>query len=247
VSSIDSILADAAAALRASRHAIAFTGAGVSVESGIPSFRGENGLWHRYDPRTLEIGYFLSEPAESWRVIREIFYEHWGKAEPNPAHFALAELETSNVVKEIVTQNIDGLHQAAGSRTVWEYHGTLGELLCLGCGARRKASPELMADLPAACPDCRGLLKPDFVFFGEGIPQKAAMGAQAAALKTDAVLVVGSTGEVYPAATVPEYAARNGAAIIEINPARTRFTGSITTHFLKGKAGDVLPRLVQLL
>ncbi len=242
----DHDLARAARILRGADHAIAFTGAGVSVESGIPSFRGEGGLWHRYDPRTLEIGFFLARPGESWPVIREIFYEHWGVAEPNPGHRALARLETDGPLREVVTQNIDGLHQAAGSRRVWEFHGASQELLCLGCGVRRVAAPELLEVLPATCPDCGGLLKPDFVFFGEGIPPAAAMGAQAAAEAADAVLVVGSTGEVYPAASVPEIAARRGAGIIEVNVEPTRYTSVITTCFLKGKAGEILPRLAGL-
>lgn len=233
----------AAALLREARRAFAFTGAGASVESGIPCFRGPEGLWSRYDPRCLEIDSFRQRPAAAWDVIREIFYEHWSAARPHAGHEALARLEAGGVLRGVVTQNIDGLHQAAGSRTVWEYHGALRDLLCLGCGARRPASPQLLAPRPPACPACGGLLKPDFVFFGELIPEAAAAAARTLAAEADVVLVVGSTGEVYPAAAVPEAAARGGAAVIEVNVGPTRWTGGLAGVTLLGPAGLVLPEL----
>ncbi|HPF36562.1 MAG TPA: NAD-dependent protein deacylase [Candidatus Krumholzibacteria bacterium] len=233
----------AAAVLRGARRAFAFTGAGVSVESGIPCFRGPDGLWSRYDPECLDIGSFHRRPAEAWRVIREIFYDHWGEATPNPAHHALARLEAAGVLAEVVTQNIDGLHQAAGSRTVWEYHGGLRDLLCLDCGALHRADAALLRELPPACPGCGGLLKPDFVFFGEAIPMAAAAGAAQAARAADAVLVVGSTAEVYPAAAVVEAAARNGAAVVEVNVEPTRWSGGVAGVTLLGPAGLMLPIL----
>lgn len=242
----DAGLDRAAELLRAADRAFAFTGAGISVESGIPCFRGADGLWSRYDPNCLDIGTFLADPGAAWRVIREIFYDHWGMAEPNAGHLALARLESAGILDEVVTQNIDGLHQAAGSRRVWEYHGTLEMLVCLECGRRSAPTEELLAELPPACPACSGLLKPDFVFFGEGIPEAAVRGAAAAAASADVVLVVGSTGMVFPAAGVAELAAHRGAAVIEVNTERTRWSDGLADVVLRGPAGRTLPALADL-
>jgi len=236
----------AAAKLKTAQNAMAFTGAGASVESGIPTFRGRQGLWSKYDASTLEMSVFLANPSKSWALIHTIFYERWGHNEPNAGHRALARLEAAGHLTETVTQNVDGLHQAAGSKNVCEYHGTMTRLVCLGCGRRTPMTPERLASLPPLCEVCGAVLKPDFVFFGEGIPEAAAWRARTAAVNADVVLIIGSTGEVYPAAMVPETAAHRGATIIEVNPERSRFTESITDIFLQGKAGEVLPRLADL-
>ena len=227
----------AADLVRGARYLTAFTGAGISVESGIPPFRGEGGLWSRYDPRMLELDYFLAHPERSWPILREIFYDHFGKARPNTAHEVLASWEARGLLKVLVTQNIDRLHHDAGSRNVVEFHGNSRLLVCLECGERVEAEARLLEKLPPRC-TCGGIYKPDFVFFGEGIPASAHARSEEAARRTDVMLVVGSTGEVYPAAMVPRRAAASGAAIIEINPAASEFTNGVSDLHIALKAGE---------
>ena len=226
-----------------SKYTFAFTGAGISVESGIPPFRGENGLWSKYNPEILELSYFYLNPVESWKVIKEIFYDFFGEAKPNNAHYALAELEKKGLLKSIVTQNIDNLHTDAGSNEVYEFHGNSRMLVCPNCSKKYTASELNLSDVPL-CDDCHSVLKPDFIFFGEGIPKDAYQKSFQAAQKADVVIVVGSTGEVFPAADVPNFAKSNGAKIIEINPEKTLFTNSITDILLQGKASEVLQDLL---
>ncbi len=232
-----SAISAAARRIRLARSLTAFTGAGISVESGIPPFRGPGGLWSTYDPRMLELDYFLAHPEKTWPVIREIFYDNFGRARPNAAHVALARLECAGQLKCLVTQNIDNLHYLAGSRAIVEFHGNSRLLLCLGCGKRVEARPELLQTLPPRCP-CGGVYKPDFIFFGEGIPPEAQERAQEAASRTDVMLVVGSTGEVYPAALVPRWAKDARAKIIEVNPGESEFTSSVTDIHIPLKAGE---------
>jgi len=232
----------AAALIRASRSLTAFTGAGISVESGIPPFRGPGGLWGKYDPRTLELEYFLAHPDKAWPVIREIFYDNFGKARPNKAHYVLAALETAGRLKCLITQNIDNLHYLAGSRNIVEFHGNSRQLLCLSCGARRDAAPDILKVLPPNCP-CGGIYKPDFIFFGEGIPPEAHARSLEAAARTDVMLVVGSTGEVYPAALVPSRAREAGARIIEVNPTVSEFTAAVTHIHIAMKAAEAFELL----
>ncbi|MBO5959665.1 MAG: NAD-dependent deacylase [Lentisphaeria bacterium] len=236
----------AAAILRHAGRIMLFTGAGISVESGIPPFRGNGGLWEKVDPSFIEINHFLKYPEESWAKIRELFYDHWGQAEPNPAHIALAELQKAGKAGLLVTQNIDCLHQRAGSEQVVEIHGTLEYLVCCDCGTRMKAENDL-TDHPV-CPYCTGLLKPDVVFFGEDLPPDAVTLAFEEVKSADAVLVVGTSGEVMPACLIPRHAKRNGAKIIEVNFDPSAFTREgISDVFLQGKAGEILPQLVQQL
>jgi NAD-dependent deacetylase len=234
--------ARAAALLRDARHATAFTGAGVSVESGIPPFRGPGGLWSRIDPEFIEIGHFLARPEESWRRIKELFYDRFGQAQPNAAHCGLAALEAAGRLRALITQNIDDLHQQAGSREVIEFHGSSRWLLCLECGRRQAARPELLAQLPPRC-GCGGLLKPDFIFFGEGIPEKALQRSYQEAAQADLFLVIGSSGEVQPACQIPLLARNRGARIVEINPQPSNFT-PIADVFLQGKATEVMVQLL---
>jgi NAD-dependent deacetylase len=229
----------AAALIRQSHHLTAFTGAGISVESGIPLFRGPGGLWGKYDPRTLELDFFLAHPDKAWPVIREIFYDNFGRAKPNRAHEVLAAWEARGLLKVLITQNIDNLHYEAGSRNIVEFHGNSRKLVCLKCGTRVDARPQLLETLPPRC-SCGGIYKPDFIFFGEGIPPQAHTGAQDAAGMTDVMVIIGSTGEVYPAAAVPQAARGNGASIIEVNPAPSEFTASVTSLFIPMKAGEAL-------
>ncbi len=225
---------------------VAFTGAGISVESGIPPFRGENGLWQRYDPQVLDLTYFHRHPAEAWRVIKEIFYDFFGQAQPNPAHQALAQLERAGRLAAVITQNIDHLHQEAGSQNVIEFHGTSRRLRCLGCQAVLPFAPALLETLPPACPRCGGLLKPDFIFFGEGIPASAYRRALAETRAADVWLLVGASGQVMPAAYLPLQARDNGATLIEINTEPSAYTQGHTDLFLCSPAGAVLPALAEL-
>lgn len=230
--------------IRQSKHVTVFTGAGISVESGIPPFRGTDGLWSRYDPNCLDIGYFKSHPLKAWEVIKEIFYDFFGKAVPNDAHKQVAELEKMGYVKAVITQNIDSLHQEAGSTNVYEFHGTSRTLSCTGCKKLYPARKIPMESLPPRCPACSGVLKPDFVFFGEAIPQQVNFMSFYEAQVADLFLVIGTTGEVMPACMVPVHAKENGAKIIEINTELSSFTNSITDIFLQGKASEMMNRLL---
>lgn len=243
-----SSLKKAAEAIQSAKFCFAYTGAGISVESGIPPFRGENSLWERYDPSILDLSYFKGNPSESWPVIKEIFYDFFGKAEPNKAHKVLARMETEGMLKSIVTQNIDNLHQEAGSKTIREFHGNSQKIICLKCGDTLHASEADLSTLPLMCAKCGdGLMKPNFIFFGEQIPPTAYEKSLDDARKADVCIIVGSTGEVMPAALIPAEAKRNGAVIIEVNPDESLFTREITDIHLKGKAGEVFAELEKYL
>ena len=150
--------------------------------------------------------------------IKKIFYDHWGAASPNPAHCAVASMQKHGWVDTIVTQNIDALHQRAGAQDVVEFHGTLDRLICTKCRFRSVPTPELLSGAIPSCPDCGAMLKPDFVFFGEGIPEEASDRAFASAMKAAAILVVGTSGEVMPACQLPYVVKRHGGTVIEVNP-----------------------------
>ena len=225
----------AAETVRASAHCTGFTGAGISVESGIPPFRGENGLWSKYDPSVLDLSYFHRNPEESWKVIKEIFYSFFGKAEPHEAHFLLADMERHDLLKALITQNIDNLHQKAGSRNVIEYHGNSRRLICTSCGKTTEPTEQLLAEKLPRC-ECGGIYKPDFIFFGESIPAEALSRSQQEAQNCDCMILIGTTGEVYPAAMVPQMASQNGATIIEINPSPSLYTQQITDIFIRAGA-----------
>ena len=234
----------AAKLIGAARHVTVFSGAGISVESGVPPFRGPGGLWSRVDPSFIEIDHFLAHPGESWLRIKEIFYDFLGSAEPNAAHFGVAAMEKAGLVKAVVTQNIDDLHQRAGSREVIEFHGNCRWLVCLECGRRVAALPERLVDLPPRCSSCSGLLKPDFIFFGEGIPEKALQRSYQEASQADLFLVIGSSGEVQPACQIPPLAKARGARLIEINPHGSNFT-PIADVFLEGPATQIVMGLIK--
>ena len=234
----------AAEVLGSSKRTVAFTGAGISVESGIPPFRGPDGLWSRVDPTFLEIGYFLERPGESWKLIREIFYEFFGRARPNAAHLGLARLERAGLLQVVVTQNIDNLHQEAGSTDVVEFHGTAQTLVCIECGRRLPAKRVDLSRLPPRCDACSGVLKPDFVFFGEPIPPEAMRRSLGEAERADVFLVIGTTGQVMPASLIPRLAKDRGATIVEINPEESAYTKSITDVYLAEKATVAMERLL---
>ncbi|MFW5801581.1 MAG: SIR2 family NAD-dependent protein deacylase [Spirochaeta sp.] len=237
----------AARVIAEAHHVVAFTGAGISAESGVPTFRGDSGIWQRYDPMVLDIRFFQQNPAESWRAIRDIFYETAAEVTPNPGHQVLADWEKRGILQHCITQNIDDLHYRAGSRSISEYHGNIRKLRCRKTGRTIPFTPEVFN--LERCPDgvprspWGGILKPDFIFFGEGIPQEAAERADAEARACDVMLVIGSTGEVQPAAQLPHIASKGGAWIIEINPHRSNFTSWITDIYLPYESGTVLPLL----
>ncbi len=238
------MIEEAANILMNANHVTAFTGAGISVESGIPPFRGKDGLWSKYNPIVLDIDYFHNSPKESWKVIKEIFYDFFGETKHNVSHSSLAELEKLGIIKSIITQNIDNLHQEAGSKKVFEFHGNSRNLICKSCSKMLKAEETDLSVLPPKCNVCGTVLKPDFVFFGEPIPEPANTNSFSEAEKADVFLLIGTTGEIMPASLIPHQAKRNGAKIIEINIENTNFTKSITDLFIKGKATEVMTGIV---
>ncbi len=240
-------LNQAAELIKNSSHTTAFTGAGISVESGIPPFRGENGLWSKIDPVFLDTNYFYKYPDQSWQLIKDIFYEFFGKAKPNDAHYALAELEDKGLLNAIITQNIDNLHQEAGSKDVIEFHGTSKSLVCTNCGRQVEASAELLNVLPPKCKNCSGILKPDFVFFSEPIPEPASSRSFREAEIAEVFILIGTTGEIQPASMIPILAKNNGTKIIEINIEKSNFSNSITDIFLEGKATEIMKNLVDVI
>jgi NAD-dependent deacetylase len=240
-------LNEAATIIRKSKYTVAFTGAGISVESGIPPFRGENGLWNKVDPIFLEIEYFRKKPLQSWKKIKEIFYDSMGDIQPNIAHETLAKMERRSFLESIITQNIDHLHQKAGSRYVYELHGTYKQLVCTECGSEFDMSFADLRYLPPTCYICKGILKPDMVFFNEPIPAFAKKRSFEEAKKADVLIIIGTNAEVLPAAEIPVVAREHGAKIIEINIGETHFSNDITDIFLKGKASEIMKGIGELL
>ncbi len=234
---------EAARLIAQAKHLVAFTGAGISAESGIPTFRGPGGIWDKYDPVVLEIDYFIKNYDQVWPVIKDMFYTVIDRAQPNPAHYTLAQWEKDGLLKAVITQNIDNLHQKAGSRNVIEYHGNTRQAVCLDCGRTVPLTKEILSRDVPHCPHCGGRLKPDFVFFGEPIPPEAARKSLEHTLKSDVYLVIGTTGIIMPASLLPYEAKQNGATIIEINLNPSEYTGRITDIFLQAKAGEILPAL----
>lgn len=233
--------------IKHSSYTVAFTGAGISVESGIPPFRGENGLWTRYNPVFLDINYFHKYPQQSWKLIKEIFYDFFGQAKPNSAHIALAGMEEKGLLHSIITQNIDNLHQMAGSNIVYEFHGNSRNLLCPKCSKYYPVNEINLSDLPPRCPSCGTVLKPDFVFFGEPIPENVNTNSFKEALKAEVIILIGTTGEIMPASLIPYEAKKKGKKIIEINITGSNYTGTITDIFLQGKATAIMDQLLSAL
>ncbi len=231
-------------ALRDARHVCILTGAGVSAESGVPTFRdAQDGLWAKYKPQELATPEaFIKDPALIWRWYR------WrrdlvAEANPNPGHYAIAELEQRMPRLTLVTQNVDGLHQRAGSKHVIEFHGNLFDDRCFSDRTLHTADDSL--DVPT-CPDCGDYLRPGVVWFGEAIPESALNDACAATTDCDVFLSIGTSSLVYPAAGLTDLASENGACVVEINPIPT--THSARFDFaIAGNAGLVLPELLESL
>lgn len=232
--------------LAAARHIVALTGAGISAESGVPTFReAQTGLWAKYDPQELATPQaFQRNPRLVWEWYawrRELV----NQADPNPGHKALIALE--NLVPEftLVTQNVDGLHQRAGSRDVICLHGNIMETKCFAYGHPVANWPE-SEELPPRCPECDSLLRPNVVWFGENLPADALETAVHAAQSCDVFLSIGTSALVHPAASLPLLAVENGAYLIEINPQSTPLSRWADVA-LTGAAGEILPLLVQRL
>jgi NAD-dependent deacetylase len=230
--------------LRDAQAVAVLTGAGVSAESGVPTFRdAQTGLWANFDPRELATpAAFARNPrfVWDWYAHRR---ERLAAAKPNPGHHALAAIEPCYRMFTLITQNIDGLHQAAGSVNVVELHGSIARVKCSrGCGVVAQWT-EAQPDEPPRCPRCGAFLRPDVVWFEEMLPPAALAQAEDAASICDVLLVVGTSAEVYPAAALPRTAQRAGATVIEINPEDTPLSARVD-HVLRGPAGVVLPALV---
>jgi len=242
-------LEHAAELIAAARKGVAFTGAGVSAESGIRTFRGEGGLWRQYDPfKVSSIDYFLEDPSAYWSVSKER-YETYRQARPNPGHVALAAMEEAGILAAVVTQNTDGLHLQAGSTNVIELHGSGRTVACLDCGAREPredVQARLEREMPPRCKTCGGIhMKPTVVFFGEAMPPVAVERAFDAARGCDLMLVIGSSLVVYPAAGVPVTAAEAGAPLVIVNAEPTPLD-EMAAAVIRGRSGEVLPRLLEL-
>ncbi|MBM4309748.1 MAG: NAD-dependent deacylase [Deltaproteobacteria bacterium] len=226
---------------------VALSGAGMSIESGIASFRGPGGLWEKYDPEEYgHINTLRYEPAKAWIMLSDMQREIL-KAQPNKGHYALAELERMGKLCAIITQNVDGLHHVAGNREVIEFHGHLQSVSCMDCGYRVPSAEVDLEKLPPRCAQCGGPVKPDAVFFGEAIPSEALTRSHREASTCDLMLVIGTSAMVYPAASMADIAHDAGAQVVEINPSPTPLTGRISSYIVKGSSGDVLERVVQQL
>ena len=226
-----------------SQKTLALTGAGISVESGIPDFRSRGGLWERFDPIEYgTIAAFQADPEKVWKMLEEVSVL-LDQARPNPAHTGLARLQELGLLQAIITQNIDSLHQEGGASRVIEYHGNANTLSCLRCNQQYNAH-EIGGPGPPKC-DCGRILKPDVVFFGEPIPLKALQESYELSADCETLLVLGTSAEVAPANTIPQTAKMAGATVIEINLEPTVLTNYLTDIFLQGKASEVVGKLVR--
>jgi NAD-dependent deacetylase len=224
-------------------HSIAvLTGAGVSAESGVPTFRGANGLWNRQRVENLATPEaFARDPRLVWE------WYNWRRSvlaevKPNPGHYALAELEKRSPSFTLITQNVDGLHESAGSRNVLRLHGSIWMVRCLDCHRETMDNRVPLPEIPPRCA-CGGLLRPGVVWFGEPLPHQVWQEAEAAARSADLFLVIGTSAVVYPAAGLAQIAKSAGARVVEINIEETPLTGAID-KFLRGPSGELLPQLI---
>ncbi|RJS95062.1 NAD-dependent deacylase [Salinisphaera sp. Q1T1-3] len=245
---LDSVAVDRAAELIAqATNIVVLSGAGISAESGIPTFReAQTGLWARFSPADLASPEaFARDPARVWA------WYHWrrtliARGGPNAGHHALVSLAATQHL-HIITQNVDGLHQAAGSASVTELHGNIWRERCSNCAHRRTARiAEAQGDAPVRCADCGDLMRPDIVWFGEHLPTRALATAEQAVADADCVLVIGTSNQVYPAAAFVDTVVAGKATVIEINPARTPVSGDVDCC-LRVSASLALPAIVAAL
>jgi NAD-dependent deacetylase len=227
--------------LARANNVVAFTGAGVSAESGVPTFRGPDGIWAKFNPAELaSMEAFMRNPTLVWE-----WYAHRrtiiGSVRPNPGHVALAMMESLFSNMTIITQNIDNLHRRAGSRRIFELHGNIERSYCMQC---RTPFPDVNTPPKGSVPlcSCGGTIRPDVVWFGEMLPEEAWESAVSATQETEVFLSIGTSAIVYPAASLPMMAKRSGALLVEINPDPTSLTDS-ADWFLQGPSGELLPEL----
>ncbi len=231
---------------RAERISV-LTGAGMSVESGIAPFRGEDGLWEEFDPQEMASARAFSEdPKRCWKLFK-LQIEECLESDPHKGHYSLVKLEDHGL-DSIITQNIDGLHQRAGSSEVLEIHGSLEKLVCPSCGNRRITKDFLEEIKKGNIPhcDCGSILRPDVVLFGESLPQDVLQRAWRKTEESDLMLVIGTSSIVQPAASIPVVGKRTGSKIIEINLEKTPIT-DVSDVFLEGKAGQILKEIEKIL
>ncbi|THB69018.1 MAG: NAD-dependent protein deacylase [Desulfovibrio sp.] len=233
---------------RRAHMAIAMTGAGISVPSGIPDFRSPGGLWTKYDPNDVAtFGALRTRPKRVWEFLLAAD-KLMGTAKANPGHKALARIEQAGLLTAVLTQNIDGLHQAGGSQRVVEFHGSARRFYCMSC--KLDHDPEAIAsltqdDIPWTC-ECGGVIRPDFVFFGEHIPAAALSESLDLAARADVAVVVGTSGTVAPFNTLPHRVKANGGSVIEVNLHASEY-GSLADVVVQGPAEDILPYVADLL
>jgi NAD-dependent deacetylase len=237
----------AAASIREADSVVAMTGAGVSTASGIPEFRSEDGIWTKYDPNDFHISRFQADPEGFWRERIEMVEEAFrGDVEPNPAHEALAELEAADCLGTLITQNVDGLHQAAGSDNPIEIHGNGQRAVCTDCDRQYDIDPVMErvkdGDVPPICDHCNGVLKPDTVLFGESLPRDDLLRAQTAARNADVFLAIGSSLTVEPAASLPRHAMDQGGTLLIVNLERTDLSDRAAYDF-RADVTELLPAL----
>jgi len=239
-------LAQAQALIGSAKRLVVFTGAGISADSGIPTYRGEGGLWTEYDPdKYANINHFRKDPAYYWSFFRDVRYPALSGAHPNPAHEALVALEKSGRLKAVITQNIDGLHTEAGSQKVLELHGNTRRYYCEQCDHQltlEQVWTLLQNALPPPCPKCSGSLRPDVVFFGEMLSEPILRGALEAARQADLMLVVGSSLVVQPAAGLPVLTIEHGGKLIIVNKGETPLD-RLAAVILDASAAEVLPQI----
>lgn len=229
------------------QNIVAFTGAGISAESGIPTYRGKGGLWTKYDPgKYASISYFLQDPSYYWNFFKDVRYPVLKKVQPNKAHLALFEMENAGNLKTVITQNIDGLHQEAGSSSVIELHGTTRTIICMDCSKKitiGEAFAKLEEQIPPLCSECSGILRPDVVFFGEMLDPEILRDAYAAAASCELLLAVGSSLVVFPAADIPLRAKQAGAKLAIINKDSTPLD-PMADYVINDSAGKILPQII---
>jgi NAD-dependent deacetylase len=231
---------------------VALTGAGVSTASGIPSFRGDDGIWERFDQRDFHFRRFQTDPEGFWTdrlELRDVLVDD-GEITPNAAHEALADVERQGHLDAVVTQNVDGLHQAAGSETVLELHGTNRECECVRCGAREPTN-DVVRDVRSGtavphCQDCEGVLKPAVVLFGEPMPEMETTRAQELASESDVFLAIGTSLQVQPAAGLPRRARRSDATLAIVNLEPTPLSGR-ADYDVRADVTEFLPELASRL
>ncbi|MBA7579199.1 MAG: NAD-dependent protein deacylase [Dehalococcoidia bacterium] len=248
---LDTLAQKAAELINAARKLVVFTGAGISTESGIPDFRSPGGIWSRFDPEDFTYQKFVADPEarrKQWRMLGEGHLTT--DAKPNPAHYAIAELDRLGKLDCVITQNVDNLHHKAGvpAEKVFELHGNVQWAICLNCGRRYpfehiKARWEGGEEIPD-CEQCQGMLKPDAVLFGEQLPAAVLQEASQRSSDCDLFIVVGSTLVVYPAAYMPIYAVRGGAKLIIVNLSDTPMDAEAAV-LIRAKAGEAMSQIVE--